>query len=89
MTIFSSCSCVPELRPASTVPVVALVVALIGTLTCLALVLVNNRKTKKALTVLREDRLREQEAREEEDEKLRKQISMVEDNINQQIVVQR
>ena len=58
-------------------PVVALVVALIGTLTCLALVIVNYRKTRKALTVIQEDRIREQEAREEEDEKLRKQISMV------------
>ncbi len=39
----------PELRPASTVPVVALVVALIGTLTCLILVFINYRKTRKVL----------------------------------------
>ncbi len=51
-------SCVPELRPASTVPIVALVVALIGTLTCLVLVLVNYRRTRKVLASLQEqDRL--------------------------------
>ena len=42
-------SCIPELRPASTVPIVALVVALIGTMTCLVLVFINYRKTRKVL----------------------------------------
>ncbi len=51
-------SCVPELRPASTVPIVALVVALIGTLTCLILVLVNYRRTRKVLAgIQRQNRL--------------------------------
>ena len=48
-----SFSCIPDLRPASSVPVVALMVALIGTLTCLLLVAFNYRKTRKALSKIR------------------------------------
>lgn len=47
------CSCIPDLRPASSVPVVALMVALIGTLTCLLLVAINYRKTRKVLAKVR------------------------------------
>ncbi len=56
-----TCSCVPELRPASSVPVVALVVALIGTLTCLVLVGFNYRRTRKVLfNIQRQNRLHRQ-----------------------------
>ena len=50
-----SFSCIPDLRPASSVPVVALMVALIGTLTCLLLVAINYRKTRKVLAKVRCD----------------------------------
>ena len=49
-------SCVPELRPASSVPVVALVVAL----TCLVLVLINYRRTRKVLmSIQRQQKLQQ------------------------------
>ena len=57
----TSGSCVPELRPASSIPMVALAVALVGTLTCLVLVIINYRRTRKVLKTIQRQRGGERE----------------------------
>ena len=75
-------SCVPELRPASTVPIVALVVALIGTLTCLVLVFINYRKTRKVLIKIQ----RQSKEIREANKRLQQQESNVSSQHQQQLL---
>ncbi|XP_059082951.1 uncharacterized protein LOC131880358, partial [Tigriopus californicus] len=60
----NTCRCIPELRPANTVPLVALLVALIGTSTCLLVVFINYRKTKRVLVQFHLDKNRSQQEKD-------------------------
>lgn len=60
----NTCGCIPELRPADTVPLVALLVALIGTSICLVVVFINYRKTKRVLVQFHLDKNRSQQEKE-------------------------